>query len=221
MADPWKEKREIGNATLYLGDCLEILPHLPKVDCVITDPIWPNAPAGMFGPCDPFALLARAAELCGDPKRIVVVMRSDSDPRFLYSIPDRYPFFRSCGLPYVMPGYIGRKLGGDELAYCFGEPIPSLPGQRVIPGRGPLVQPDGRLANGHPCSRALGHFEWLVRWWSMPDETILDPFMGSGTTLHAATLGGRKSIGIEIEPKYFDIACERITNAQRQERLFA
>jgi site-specific DNA-methyltransferase (adenine-specific)/modification methylase len=51
---PWKEKRVIGNATLYLGDCLEILPHLPKVDAVITDPIWPNAPAGMFGTADPF-----------------------------------------------------------------------------------------------------------------------------------------------------------------------
>jgi hypothetical protein len=148
-------------------------------------------------------------------------MRADSDPRFLMAIPDRYSFFRACELPYVMPGYIGRKLGGDELAYCFGEPIPSLPGQRVIPGRGPSVQPDGRLANGHPCSRALGHFEWLVKWWSMPEETILDPFMGSGTTLHAAFLGGRSSIGIEIEPKYFEIACERIENAQRQLRMFA
>lgn len=210
----------IGNATLYLGDCLEILPTLPKVDAVITDPIWPNAPEGMFGAADPFSLLARAAD-GWEAKRVVIVMRSDSDPRFLMAIPDRYPFFRACELPYVMPGYIGRKLGGDELAYCFGQPIPSLPGQRVIPGRGPAVQPDGRLANGHPCSRALGHFEWLTRWWSMPEETILDPFMGSGTTLHAAFLGGRKSIGIEIEPKYFDIACERIENAQRQMRMFA
>ena len=148
-------------------------------------------------------------------------MRGDSDPRFLTAVPNSVPFFRACELPYVMPGYIGRKLGGDELAYCFGKPIPSRAGQRVIPGRGPSVQPDGRSANGHPCSRALGHFDWLIRWWSQEGETVLDPFMGSGTTCLAAYRGNRKSIGIEIEPKYFDIACERIENAQRQERLFA
>ena len=52
-------------------------------------------------------------------------------------------------------------------------------------------------------------------------ETILDPFMGSGTTGVACMNLGRKFIGIEIEPKYFDIACERIENAQRQQRMFA
>ena len=211
----------IGNATLYLGDCLEVLPTLPDVDAVITDPIWPNVPAGMFGPCDPFALLSRTADVWGTPKRVVIVMRGDSDPRFLSAIPGRYPFFRACHLPYVIPSYIGRKLGGDELAYCFGEPISSAPGQRVIPGRGPSVQPDGRKANGHPCSRALGHFKWLVRWWAMPDEIVLDPFMGSGTTGVACASLGRQFIGIEIHEPYFDIACERIENAQRQERLFA
>ena len=61
----------------------------------------------------------------------------------------------------------------------------------------------------------------LVGKASLPDETILDPFMGSGTTGVAAMQLGRKFIGIEIEPKYFDIACERIENAQRQETLFA
>ena len=50
---------------------------------------------------------------------------------------------------------------------------------------------------------------------------ILDPFMGSGTTGVACMNLGRKFIGIEIEPKYFDIACERIENAQRQQRMFA
>jgi site-specific DNA-methyltransferase (adenine-specific)/modification methylase len=51
-------------------------------------------------------------------------------------------------------------------------------------------------------------------------DTILDPFMGSGTTGVAAVQMGRKFIGIEREPKYFDIACERIENAQRQTSLF-
>ena len=56
----------------------------------------------------------------------------------------------------------------------------------------------------------------------VPDAAvIIDPFMGSGTTGVACMKAGRKFIGIEIEPRYFDIACERIENAQRQQRLFA
>src|SRR6185312_2026352 len=117
-------------------------------------------------------------------------------------------------------GYIGRYLGGDEIAYSFGSPIPSRVGQRVIPGRAPSVQPDGRAANGHPCSRALEHFDFLVRWWSEEGETILDPFMGSGTTGVAAVKLGRKFTGIEIDPGYFDIACRRIEAALKQPDMF-
>jgi site-specific DNA-methyltransferase (adenine-specific) len=62
--------------------------------------------------------------------------------------------------------------------------------------------------------------EWLVNRASRSGETILDPFMGSGTTGVACANLGRKFIGIEIEPKYFDIACERIRAAQAQQRLF-
>ncbi|KKK85110.1 hypothetical protein LCGC14_2776570, partial [marine sediment metagenome] len=66
---------------------------------------------------------------------------------------------------------------------------------------------------GHPCSRALGHFRWLVSWWSLPGETILDPFMGSGTTLRAAKDLGRKAIGIEIEERYCEIAAKRCSQS--------
>lgn len=76
-------------------------------------------------------------------------------------------------------------------------------------------------ANGHPCPKPLKAWYKLCGNMSLPGQTILDPFMGSGTTGVAAMQLGRKFIGIEIEPKYFDIACERIENAQRQERLFA
>jgi DNA modification methylase len=62
-------------------------------------------------------------------------------------------------------------------------------------------------------------FRWITRVSLEGD--VLDPFMGSGTTGVACMNLGRKFIGIEIEPKYFNIACERIENAQRQERLFA
>lgn len=211
----------IGDARLILGDCREVLPCL-QADAVVTDPVWPNVPNNLLqGWEDPFELFAETMEAMPRVKRMSVVMRSDSDPRFLISIPADYPFFVAQVLQYVMPGYIGRKLGGNEIAYGFGEPIPSRPGQRVIPGMSPKAQPGRRENVGHPCPRAVTHMEWLVRWWSEPEEIVLDPFMGSGTTGVACMNLGRKFIGVEIDPKYFDIACSRIEQAQKQQRLFA
>lgn len=205
--------------TLYLGDCREILPTLGKVDALITDPVWPNCPPGLLiGGDDPLALWRSFWVVMPEIVRASIVMRHDSDPRFLEPVPMKY--LRAVILPYVMPGYIGRFLGGDEIAYCFGEPIPSRKGQRVIPGRAPAAQPDKRSANGHPCSRCLDHFAFLVRWWSEPGEMVLDPFMGSGTTGAAAVRQGRRFTGIELEPEYFDIARRRIEEALKQPDLF-
>lgn len=209
-------KEQIGEATLYLGDAREFC---LQADALITDPVWPNCPVGLIpGSDDPHSLWVQFWLHIHAFTRAAIVLRHDSDPRFLSAVPMAYA--RAVILPYVMPGYIGRFLGGDEIAYCFGEPIPSRPGQRVIPGRADSVQPDGRLANGHPCSRALDHFRFLVRWWSEPGEIVADPFMGSGTTGVACAQLGRKFIGIEICEKYFNIACRRIENAYRQGKLF-
>jgi site-specific DNA-methyltransferase (adenine-specific) len=208
----------IGNATLYLGDCLEILPTLPKVDAVITDPVWPNCPAGMLPGADgqQIALLRAALETC-DADSVVIVLGFDSDPRFLSAVPTKWPFIRSQTLPYAFPGYRGRLLAGDEMAYAFGA-IPK--GRGVIPGRARTkTTPKALTANGHPSPRQECHFIDLAGWWS--NGTVMDPFMGSGTTGVACVAAGRDFIGIEIEPKYFDIACERIENAQRQVRMFA
>lgn len=198
----------IGTAILYHGDCREILPALHGYDVVMTDPVWPNCPAGLIqGAEAPYELFAQMWQaVIASPIRAVIVMRSDSDPRFLAGMPPEMKFFLAQVLQYVMPGYIGRKLGGNEIAYVFGEPLPSAPGRRVIPGMSPKIQPSGRAANGHPCSRAYEHFDWLMKWHTEADQTVLDPFMGSGTTGYSAIRCGRKFIGIEIERKYFDIA---------------
>ena len=201
---------------LHLGDCRNFV---LSADTVITDPVWPNSPPGLLvGSEDPFGLL-ESVLLQVEARRLVIVLRSDSDPRFLQAVPKRWTFFRAQILPYVMPGYIGRKLGGDEIAYCFGEPVPSAPGRRVIPGYAPKQQPEGRPPNGHPASRAVGHFRWLVNWWTEPGEKVLDPFMGSGTTGVACVNLGVDFIGIEIDAGYFDIAKKRIEQAQLQVRM--
>ena len=71
--------------------------------------------------------------------------------------------------------------------------------------------------NGHPAEKPLALLIRLVQ--ETPAETVLDPFMGSGTTGVACANLGRKFIGIEIEPRYFDIACRRIAEAYQQPRL--
>ena len=70
----------------------------------------------------------------------------------------------------------------------------------------------------HPTQKTVALMRWCV---SKTTGYICDPFMGSGTTGVACMDLGRKFIGIEIEPKYYEIACERIENAQRQQRMFA
>lgn len=208
-------RETIGLATLYCGDCREIMPSL-HADVIVTDPVWPNCPPeSVPGWQDPWGLWREACAAMPAVKRIIVVMRCDSDPRFLVHVPP-LPYLRSINLPYVMPGYIGRVLGGDETAWWFGSPIARAPGRMVIPGRAPSVQPGGRKANGHPMSRAQAHFDWLVGWCADAGEVVLDPFMGSGTTLVSAALHGLPSIGIEVEPKFFDIACRRVDAMYRQ-----
>jgi DNA methylase len=135
--------------------------------------------------------------------------------------PDALPFFGALQLPYGMPHYLGRAIGGDELAFWFGSPIAWAAGRRVVPGRGPAAQPIHRPNNGHPNSRAQIHIDWLVGWCSDDGQAVCDPFMGSGTTGVACIKLGRPFIGIEIDPRYFDLACRRIDDALRQGDLFS
>ena len=198
--------------TIYHADCREVLTTLEAAS-VITDPVWPNVPIGseMKGKEDPAGLLWEALSLLHHSvSRLVIILRSDSDPRFLASVPLRWPYFNTQWLPYALPSYIGRKLGGNEIAYTFGTPVPSTEGRHLVPSWGPKSQPAHRKANGHPCSRSLAHLLWLVNWWSEPGETLLDPFAGSGTTLVASKHLGRAAIGVEIEERYCEIAANRL-----------
>jgi len=199
---------------IYQADAREFLQqHRTEMmpDLVLTDPVWPNCPEGLLdGWQRPRELLAETLELLPDSvRRLVIVLRSDSDPRFLAAVPARWKFVCVQALSYAVPMYLGRVLGGTELAYCFGEPVPSRDGRRVIPMWGPKAQPRSRPKNGHPCSRAMVHMEWLVNWWSEPGESVLDPFCGSGTIPLAADRMQRHGIGIEIDKGFADLALAR------------
>lgn len=199
--------------TLYHGDARDIVPLLPEIGAIITDPVWPNVPVGLLaGSDDPGGLLAA---VLGSAKagRVVLHLGGNSDPRILSCVPGRWPFFRVCWLEYVQPSYIGRYLNSADVAYVFGPPPPSAPGRRVLPGKMThTAKPrsrDGKPSREeHPCPRVLTHARWLVGWYG--EGGILDPFAGSGTTLVAAKDTNTPAIGIEIEERYCEVAARRL-----------
>lgn len=223
MKPTWKTSD--GSVQLYLGDCLEVLPTLHQVDTMLTDPIWPNNSVAEFADVDAVKLLRDAVNLV-EAERLVIHMGSDSDPRLLEVIPKRWEFRRVCWLRFVRPNYKGRHLNGSEIAYVFGPPLPASrwPGRRhLLPGESPTegehtMTCSEPRTHGHPCPRRLTHVSWLVEYFAGGE--VLDPFMGSGTTGVACVPKGRKFIGIEKEPKYFEIAVKRIEAELNRTPLF-
>lgn len=194
--------------TIYHGDSRQILPMLPRVNTIITDPTWPNATANLFGRDDPQGMLRDVLALCSST-RLAIQLGCDSDPRFLQAVPLRWQFFRVCWLDVARPNYKGRLLDGATPAYLFGTPPKSRPGAQVIPGMCRDASSSGK-ESAHPCPRKIFHLRWLTRCWSEPEDTILDPFMGSGTTLLAAKDLEHPAIGIEIEERYCEMAAKRL-----------
>lgn len=192
----------IGNATLYLGDCLEILPTLPKVDAVITDPPYPNNAGHFVG-----AIEAARTVLAAITARQALVFWSELEqPPLTLLLCAVHIWHRTNvnGRPYEpIYHYDTEKRRSDVIQQAA-----------IFDGVGPGCWEYA----GHPTQKPVALMEKLAR--KTTGGAVLDPFMGSGTTGVACMNLGRKFIGIEIEPKYFDIACERIENAQRQAKLF-
>lgn len=83
-----------------------------------------------------------------------------------------------------------------------------------------MLRRERHIPREHPTQKPVGVMKWCIEQLPSGVETILDPFMGSGSTLVAAVQLGKKGIGIERERKYFDIACRRIEEAYQQGDLF-
>jgi site-specific DNA-methyltransferase (adenine-specific) len=227
----------IGDATLYLADCMEVLPTLGKVDAVITDPpygIGLTKKTSDFRGSQFFdnGESLKASILYDDSPEVVGAMVREMMPGLL-GMADRAVIF--CGpsmlFNYPKPAAIGAVFtvnGAGRCAWGFQCVHPIL-----FYGKDPFLQ-DGkggrpnsirdeqpnREVVDHPCPKPLGWMNWAVWRGSRVGEVVLDPFMGSGTTGVAALQLGRKFIGIEREEKYFDIACRRIDDAMKQDQLF-
>lgn len=191
---------------IYHGDAREIE---TEADAIVTDPVWPNTCIPEFQGMNPGALLEAALRRF-PVHRLAIQLSRDTDPRFLAAVPESYPFFACCWLDVSRPHYKGRLLAGTDIAYLFGAPPPSRPGYHVVPGMFRDWSQDGKQVD-HPCPRKVAHVRWLIDKWTAPSDVILDPFMGSGTTLRAAKDLGRRVIGIEIEERYCEIAAKRMS----------
>jgi DNA modification methylase len=111
-----------------------------------------------------------------------------------------------------------RQPGGRPGAYAYPELSPQA---KALWCRSVWDHIQPEAVPGHPCPMPLVMARGVMQGWSLPPDTILDPFMGSGTAGVAAVELGRAFIGIEQEPEYFDLACQRIEQAQAQPSLFA
>ena len=203
---------KIGDATLYLGDCLEILPTLSNIDAVITDPpygikrfekgslrfdktgeykngiTWDKKPLKEF-----FDMLLNVA-----PQSIIWGSNN-------FELPTSEYFLVWDKLQTV------DNFASAELAYTNIK----IPAKVFRYG----IHQHNKIEKDHPTQKPVSLMEWCVSFCK-ETITVCDPFMGSGTTGVACANMGKTFIGIEKEQKYFDIACKRIENAYRQEKLF-
>jgi site-specific DNA-methyltransferase (adenine-specific) len=197
----YKRKEVIGNATLYLGDCLEILPTLDKVDTVITDPPYPDWLADEYKYHD--GILNPLLEI---DSRQMIFWSTKADFPLNFTARHVWDKKTGCGSEYE---FIYERNGQKNFKVFRHYLINSTVAASFT----------GDDFTGHKSQKPKALMIDCVR--QCGGGLILDPFMGSGSTGVACMNLGRKFIGIEIEPKYFDIACERIAQAQKQQRLFA
>ena len=211
-------KVQIGDATLYLGDCMDILPTLDKVDAVITDP-----PYGINENSKKVASRGKLAapkdygdfdwDKAPPSDQLIELIRTKGQHQAFFG----GNYF---ALPPTSCWLIWDKLNGDndfaDCELCWTNWHKAV---RRLQWRWNGMIRQGNEERYHPTQKPLEVMKWVITLCPK-SETILDPFMGSGTTGVAAIQMGRKFIGIEREPKYFDIACKRIEQASKQVDMF-
>jgi DNA modification methylase len=228
----------IGRATLYLGDCRDILPTLGKVDAVVTDPPYVLSEAG---PGDSHFGMSLSKFDSADYKRIVSGFDLEVFDE-LAGICEPFNLFCFCSnrqVSQIMAYHEGRGrattlcvwhktnaapfangVWRGDIEYCVharasGAVFVGNAQEKKKVWEHPIVQDDA-----HPTVKPLPIVKRLVSICSNPEQTILDPFVGSGTTGIAAVQLGRNFIGIEKDERHFATACKRIEDAQRQGSLF-
>jgi site-specific DNA-methyltransferase (adenine-specific) len=211
--------------TLYLGDCREILPTL-QVGAVVTDPPYGIAHKGdssrFSGGNTRRGRGSTHGQIKGD--------EAPFDPR-PFLVGNHQVVFGANNFPqHLQPGSFliwakrrpaayGTFLSDGEVAWLSkGRGIYML--EHTFAGSAAAMEysADAYTKSAHPFQKPIEVMKWCIGF--VPDTSICDPFMGSGTTGVAAVQLGRSFIGIEIDQKYFDVACKRVAEATRQQDMF-
>jgi len=216
MSEIW----QAGDVKLYLGDCLEILPMLAagSVDAVVTDPPYGTGNSsgwnGLHGNCS----------IAGDDNTLLRdnVLRMYSEvPAIVFG---SWRIKRPEGTRAVLIWDKGGHSGMGDLSFPWKPNYEEIyiigngfAGRRTSSVLAHYIHPSFNASRTHPTEKPIYLMTELVD--KCPAGTILDPFMGSGTTGVACVQTGRKFIGIEICEKYFNIAVKRIQQAQLQIRM--
>ncbi len=214
------EPVHIGDATLYHADCMDILPTLSGVDCVITDP-----PYGISHPRNFHERGRDKLASCNDYPDV-----HDDDKPF-----DPSPFLPIAPCLFWGANHFADKLppSGGWLVWdkmrpdSLDQSTCELAWTNFVKGVrrirhlwNGMMRDSERGENYHPTQKPVQVIMWALQFKWCPEGTVFDPYMGAGPTGVACARLGRKFIGIEIEKKYFDIACERIDREYAQGKLF-
>jgi site-specific DNA-methyltransferase (adenine-specific) len=214
------------SVTLYHGDCFELIPQLGVVDHVITDPPYSERThKGARSLNDLDNSMITFAHIEFDALRSLldsidvarwVVMTCDvfHTAGLMISPPDSLEFIR-LGVwvkPNGAPQFTGDRpgVGFEQVAILHPK------GRKKWNGGGyPAVWTCNKISGRHPTEKPMELYTRFIEQFTDEGDLILDPFAGSGTTLEAAKLLGRRAIGIERDEKYCEIAAQRL----RQEVL--
>ena len=212
----------IGDCRLILGDCLEVMPLLGEFDAVVTDPPYgigydKQAAAGS-GKKSGNGFANKSIYILKDwdsvaPQSAVDLAISIAENSIIFggNYFDLPP--SKCWL--VWDKEINGNFADCELCWTNIDKPARLIRHMWNGG----IRKGQEARNGHPTQKPFDVMKWCLGHVGKA-ETILDPFMGSGTTLVACAKLGRKGTGIELDPEYFEIACKRVEEAYRQGDMF-
>jgi DNA modification methylase len=213
-------REQIGDATLYLGDCREILPGLGRVDAVVTDPPYgigearnDNASRSCLAASKDYGNSAWDNSPIDAP--LLALVRAAGRFQIIFG-GNYYP------LPETSCWLVWDKLNGEndfadcELAWTN---LPKAVRRIQYRWHG-MIRQNNEPRGDHPTQKPVGVMKWCIQQLPADCMAILDPFAGSGTTGVAAAQLGKSFIGIEREPSYFDIMCRRIAEAYAQPDMF-
>ncbi len=229
---------EIGSARLALGDCRDVLPTISGAKCLVTDPPYrvtsggntkPGFGGWMANDYDNSGSIVACDLNWDDWLPLIPAALNERAHAYIFSndrnLPEAWRAAEAAGLAFhrllvwnkraAMPNRWWMQCCEFVLFMRQGNAFPV-----ADCGAMALQTVQQKDDSTHPTEKPVSLLELYISQSSSPGDIVLDPFMGSGSTGCAAVRTGRQFVGVEIEERWFDVACKRIAAAARQQSLF-